>query len=68
MAAQTQIREYMPFPSICKSKHHLQVRTGKKRLWREKKLMTYWALKHKRYDDAYNLTLHHGFDRGLEFS
>lgn len=42
--------------------------TGKKRLWREKKLMTYWALKHKRYDDAYNLTLHHGFDRGLEFS
>lgn len=53
---------------------YLQIKTpptsekGKQRLWREKKLMTYWALKQKRYEDAYNLTLHHGFDRGLEFS
>jgi len=41
---------------------------GRERLWREKKLMTYWALKEKRYQDAYDLTLHHGFDRGAEFA
>ena len=41
---------------------------GRERLWREKKLMTYWALKEKRYDDAYKLTLHHGFDRGVAFA
>lgn len=35
--------------------------SGKKRLWREKKIMTYWALKEKRYENAYALTLHHGF-------
>ena len=42
--------------------------TGKKRVWREKKIMTYWALKNKRYQDAYDLTLHHGFTRGVQFA
>lgn len=41
---------------------------GKQRLWREKKLMTYWALKEKRFMDAYELTLNHGFTSGVEFS
>lgn len=53
---------------------YLQIKTaprtekGRQRLWREKKIMTYWALKEKRYQDAYNLTLHHGFTRGAEFA
>lgn len=42
--------------------------TGKKRLWREKKRMTYWALKEKNYENAYTLTLHHGFTSGPEFA
>lgn len=41
---------------------------GKKRLWREKKLMTFWALKAKRYSDAYKLTLHHGMKSGEGFA
>jgi soluble lytic murein transglycosylase len=42
--------------------------TGRKRLWREKKLMTYWALKEKRFQDAYELTLNHGMTSGVDFS
>lgn len=42
--------------------------TGQKRLWREKKLMTFWALKEKRYSDAYLLTLHHGMTSGEGFA
>lgn len=41
---------------------------GKKRLWREKKRMIYWALKNKRYQDAYELSRHHGFKRGVQFA
>lgn len=41
---------------------------GKKRLWREKKLMTFWALKEKRYEDAYKLTLYHGMTSGEGFA
>jgi soluble lytic murein transglycosylase len=41
---------------------------GRKRVWREKKYMATWALKHKRYQDAYDLCLHHGFDKGLDFA
>ncbi|HFB55313.1 MAG TPA: lytic transglycosylase domain-containing protein, partial [Hellea balneolensis] len=41
---------------------------GRKRVWRDKKYMASWALKNKRYQDAYDLCLHHGFERGLEFA
>ena len=41
---------------------------GKKRLWREKKIMIYWALAEDRFDTAYQLTQNHGFTRGTEFA
>lgn len=41
---------------------------GKKAVWREKKLMAYWAISEKDMKEAYQLTLHHGFDRGTEFA
>lgn len=41
---------------------------GKKRLWRERKLMTYWALKSKRFEEAYKLTQNHGMTRGEGFA
>ena len=53
---------------------YLSVRTapeselGKKAMWREKKIMAYWAISKKRYKEAYQLSLHHGFERGTEFA
>lgn len=41
---------------------------GKKAMWREKKIMTYWAIKERKMKEAYQLTLHHGFERGTEFA
>lgn len=42
--------------------------TGKKRVWREKKIMAYWAIEEKRFNDAYRLTQHHGMTRGAGFA
>lgn len=42
--------------------------TGKKRLWREKKIMIYWAIEQKKFTDAYNLTLNHGLSSGEAFA
>ncbi len=53
---------------------YLQIKTpplshkGKTRMWREKKYMTYWALKEKRFSDAYQLTLYHGLTEGVAFA
>jgi len=41
---------------------------GKERLWRERKIMAYWAIEERRFQDAYNLTLNHGMDRGSGFA
>lgn len=41
---------------------------GKKAVWREKKLMAYWAISEKEMKEAYQLTLHHGFTHGTEFA
>ena len=42
--------------------------TGKKRMWREKKIMAYWAIEEKRFHEAYRLTQHHGMTRGSGFA
>ena len=41
---------------------------GKKAIWREKKIMAYWAISEKKYKVAYQISLHHGFTRGTEFA
>lgn len=41
---------------------------GKVRVWKDKKYMVYWALKNKKYSDAYKLTLHHGLTKGEHFA
>ena len=41
---------------------------GKEVIWREKKIMTYWAIEEKRFQDAYDLTLNHGLTRGAAFA
>jgi len=41
---------------------------GKKRLWTERKIMAYWAIKEGRFDEAYRLCLHHGMTRGVGFA
>jgi len=41
---------------------------GKERVWKEKKLMAYWAIDEKRYRDAYQLSLNHGFTQGSGFA
>lgn len=41
---------------------------GKKAMWREKKIMAYWAISENDMKEAYQLTLHHGFERGTEFA
>ena len=41
---------------------------GKEKVWREKKIMAYWAISEKKYKEAYQLCLHHGFTRGTEFA
>ena len=41
---------------------------GKKALWREKRIMIYWAIEKKKYADAYKMTLNHGMTRGEGFA
>jgi len=41
---------------------------GRKRMWFEKKLMSYWLMEDKKYTDAYNVALHHGYERGTQFA
>jgi len=41
---------------------------GKSAMWREKKIMAYWAISEGDLKEAYQLTLHHGFTRGTEFA
>ncbi len=41
---------------------------GQDRLWRERKLMTYWAIEERRYNEAYRLTRNHGMSRGAGFA
>ena len=53
---------------------YLSVRTapeselGKKAMWREKKIMAYWSISEGDYKEAYQLSLHHGLERGTEFA
>ncbi len=41
---------------------------GKERLWRERKIMTYWAIEEGKYSEAYRLTRNHGMNRGTGFA
>jgi len=41
---------------------------GKKALWREKRIMAYWAIEKKKYAQAYKLCLNHGMTRGEGFA
>lgn len=41
---------------------------GKERVWLEKKRIAYWAISKKRYQDAYDMTLHHGITSGKYFA
>lgn len=42
--------------------------TGREALWREDKLMTYWLISEKKFEDAYHVVLNHGFSRGAAFA
>jgi len=41
---------------------------GRKALWRERRIMAYWAIEKKKYADAYKLCLNHGMTRGEGFA
>ena len=41
---------------------------GQERLWRERKIMTYWAIEEGKFSDAYRLTRNHGMSRGAGFA
>ena len=41
---------------------------GKEVIWREKKIMTYWAIEEKRFQDAFDLTQNLGLERGVAFA
>lgn len=41
---------------------------GKRRVWREKKIMAYWAIEQRRFSDAYALAKDHGMTRGSGFA
>jgi soluble lytic murein transglycosylase len=41
---------------------------GKEALWREEKLMAYWLISEKKFADAYQIVLNHGFERGTAFA
>ena len=45
-----------------------QTKSGQKRLWTERKIMTYWAIKEKKYAQAYQLCLNHGQTSGTGFA
>lgn len=42
--------------------------TGKEALWREEKLMAYWLISEKKFKEAYQVVLNHGFERGQAFA
>lgn len=41
---------------------------GKKRVWRERKIMAYWLIEDGRFAEAYEMTQHHGMTRGSGFA
>jgi len=41
---------------------------GKAALWREKQIMAYWLISEKRFAEAYNIVLDHGFTDGADFA
>ncbi|MEP1231356.1 MAG: lytic transglycosylase domain-containing protein [Litorimonas sp.] len=41
---------------------------GQKALWREKKIMSYWAIEEKDYPSLYGLVTNHGMSRGASFA
>lgn len=41
---------------------------GRKAMWREKKIMIYWAIQEKKMKEAYQLTLHNDLPRGTELA
>ena len=41
---------------------------GKEKLWREKKIMAYWAIEKKDYPSLYSLATNHGLTRGASFA
>jgi len=41
---------------------------GKAAVWREKRIMAFWAIQEKKYADAYELSLNHGMTRGAGFA
>jgi len=45
-----------------------RTKRGKERVWLEKKRIAYWAISKKRYQDAYAMTLNHGFKSGQRFA
>ena len=53
---------------------YLQLKTpprseqAREKVWQEKKYMTYWALKKKKYQVAYDLTRYHGLEKGAAFA
>lgn len=41
---------------------------GKQVLWRERKIMAYWAIEEKRFQDVYDLSINHGLQKGEAFA
>lgn len=41
---------------------------GKAALWREKQIMAYWLIGEKRFPEAYQVVLNHGFTEGADFA
>lgn len=41
---------------------------GQRTVWKAKRNLVYWALKERRYNDAYKLCLNHGMDSGSGFA
>lgn len=41
---------------------------GKASLWREKQIMAYWLISEKRFTEAYDIVLGHGFSDGADFA
>jgi len=41
---------------------------GRQAMWRGKKIMAYWAIKERKFKEAYQLALHHGLERGTGFA
>jgi soluble lytic murein transglycosylase len=41
---------------------------GKASIWRERQIMAYWLISEKRFPEAYNIVLGHGFEDGADFA